>query len=686
MRINISSWSEEELSIINDNRHNLSYVELAHLLEENGYHRSPEAIRKKIKRIDNSEEIEIITDDEEEDIIIKKVPSSRIRQLLNDSFKELVNLKKEFKIKSKKHILQPKVSSNESIVVAISDTHFGKVVKDGEKVVYNTEIAKERFKKLREKIFEVISYARKGVKIDEIVICLVGDIVDNETIYETQSYHIDSFVVEQVKSATKTIWEFILECRKLVDNVRIIAVKGNHGRCLPGYFEVLTNVGYKKIEDVTLDDLIAQVDIEKNNIVFEPAESIFKYNDDETLYEFTANTKDLPLLQCTFDHKLLLADKTIKTAKEAENIFTKENLFYTPGTICREDQIEVYSDNYLRLLVNLIVDGEIVKYSGKKTRLQWRLSKLHKIEHLKKLLEENKIPYIETKEPTLSTNPVYKICVYGENYALKIYRELNKVKTMPWDFIRFNKKQLEIILDEVSIAEDNKQQFLFSSKQTFDVVSTICLMLGKDISTIKRNTKRNNYKIVISDKLKTVKYTKKKIDNPDKDGKSFCIKTKTGFFITRFNKVSPPFVSGNSSGHEDSNWDNVVYQQLEMLINNYSDKNIGIEVKYGDYNIFEVKGHKGLIRHIAPIQTDTPSARAKYGGWYKKYKYDFMIIGHWHHWGINNYNGIPVFRNGSLPGADDLAERMGVHDEPAQILFGVNNKRVPTYVYVIDFK
>lgn len=141
---------------------------------------------------------------------------------------------------------------------------------------------------------------------------------------------------------------------------------------------------------------------------------------------------------------------------------------------------------------------------------------------------------------------------------------------------------------------------------------------------------------------------------------------------------------GRTGGAESSNFDNIIYYNLDLLA-----RTTGLPVTVSnsreEYNTFEVKGHTGLVRHEAPQPDGTPSATAKYGGWYAKHKYDFLISAHYHQVRIGYWHGKPLFRNGSLVGGDDLSERMAVDDNPRQLLFGVSQKRCPTFIYTIEF-
>lgn len=137
---------------------------------------------------------------------------------------------------------------------------------------------------------------------------------------------------------------------------------------------------------------------------------------------------------------------------------------------------------------------------------------------------------------------------------------------------------------------------------------------------------------------------------------------------------------GRSGLSDEANWDNIIYQQLELLADMEADPDLKVRNSYGNFNTCEIKGWKTLIRHNAPAQADTPASIAKFAGWYSVHHWDLMAFGHWHHWGVMTWNGKPIFRNGSLSGGDDYSEQFGACDAPTQLLFGVTDERLPSFI------
>jgi predicted phosphodiesterase len=134
-----------------------------------------------------------------------------------------------------------------------------------------------------------------------------------------------------------------------------------------------------------------------------------------------------------------------------------------------------------------------------------------------------------------------------------------------------------------------------------------------------------------------------------------------------------------------ANWDLMIY----MIIDYWSKmvlKNPNLSIKYAetDYFTFEIRGHKYMIRHLAPEQPDTPAGRVKFNEWARMYKAEGIVYGHWHHFGLFDVDGVRVFRGGSTVGGDSLSESMAKHSEPIQLVWGVNEARVSTFFYAVD--
>ena len=103
------------------------------------------------------------------------------------------------------------------------------------------------------------------------------------------------------------------------------------------------------------------------------------------------------------------------------------------------------------------------------------------------------------------------------------------------------------------------------------------------------------------------------------------------------------------------------------------------------YNTFEVKGWKGIVRHHAPVQADTATGIAKFASWFMMHEWDLFCFAHYHHCGIMTLCGKKLFRNGSLVGGDDYAESLAKYDSPSQLCWCVTEENTAALINIINF-
>ena len=134
-----------------------------------------------------------------------------------------------------------------------------------------------------------------------------------------------------------------------------------------------------------------------------------------------------------------------------------------------------------------------------------------------------------------------------------------------------------------------------------------------------------------------------------------------------------------------SNWDLQIYLILDFWARLVL-KNPRLTIKFAEteHMVLNIRGHNYLIRHTAPEQCDSPAGRAKVNEWARRHKAEAIVYSHWHHFGLNDVDGVRVFRGGSIVGGDSLSENMGKHSSPIQLCWGVNEQRVSTFFYAVD--
>ena len=122
----------------------------------------------------------------------------------------------------------------------------------------------------------------------------------------------------------------------------------------------------------------------------------------------------------------------------------------------------------------------------------------------------------------------------------------------------------------------------------------------------------------------------------------------------------------SKTASEKTNWDNIIYQTLGYLSSVAMNPQLIVNVNFNAFHTFNVQDKTGMLFHHGTKHLGTASMQQKVAGWIYTKGFDFMCHGHWHHWSADTQFGKLVVANGSLPGDDDLSERMGVFDPPRQ--------------------
>lgn len=154
--------------------------------------------------------------------------------------------------------------------------------------------------------------------------------------------------------------------------------------------------------------------------------------------------------------------------------------------------------------------------------------------------------------------------------------------------------------------------------------------------------------------------------------------------------IREEFVIGNhGKGHKHfdgiTNFDSLIHLNEQIVRDVTKNKELSIcENHQLKDRVINVRGHKILMRHWAPPQTETPAAFRRYGGWLNIYNYDAMFTAHFHSPKMSYFQQKPIIRNGSIVGDDDYSRELGYTAKPCQVVMGVSDKRMPTFLYTLD--
>jgi predicted phosphodiesterase len=212
-------WLKEEIDFLRDNL-DLSPTEIWDLYKKRFNNRSYDSIQKKVRKL---KEAFSRSDDTSNQSYLqnREIPSEvraenekGVREWLEDIAKLTKN--KKFKV------AKPVQSDASSLVIVLSDLHVGKSTE-----WFNLDVAKTRLLSMPRQIANGLP----DHDIDEVVVALVGDLVEGEDIYPNQPWGVDAPAINQLKACSYGIWDMLVETSRMFDcPVRVVSVPGNHGR------------------------------------------------------------------------------------------------------------------------------------------------------------------------------------------------------------------------------------------------------------------------------------------------------------------------------------------------------------------------------------------------------------------------------------------------------------------------
>lgn len=330
-------------------------------------------------------------------------------------------------------------------------------------------------------------------------------------------------------------------------NPRIYYTIGNH-ECFDKRTDVLTpDNGWVNIKDLVEYRVKSVMGYNISTGLIEETQ-VTNYHSSyctELLNIETCNTKQI----VTPNHELVL-DKEIKIPAY---LIDKDNLNkrIIPCADSVAHKHPKYNNNEIKLITWICTDGCIV---FSKPRIQFKLSYPEKIQALKDLLEEAKIPYTIKKATMSGVNKLqpFLIRIYGEA-AKKIigkYFSSGK-KEFPHNFKDLNKEQLRVLLNTIvqtdGAKKENRIYFYSSNIHNLDIIQENCvknnLSCRIDEGRSGFNPFKKTYKAIITDNYTWVK-NQNKIEVVPYRNLVYCLTTKLGTLVTRIDgKVA---ITGNS--------------------------------------------------------------------------------------------------------------------------------------------
>lgn len=113
----------------------------------------------------------------------------------------------------------------ETALLHLTDWQLGKHTDS-----YDTEVCKERVRRVVEKTIRLTEVQRADHPVDRIIVMLGGDMIENVSTFPGQAFEVDSTAFSQVFEAAALIEATIISLLEHFDQVEVYEVAGNHGR------------------------------------------------------------------------------------------------------------------------------------------------------------------------------------------------------------------------------------------------------------------------------------------------------------------------------------------------------------------------------------------------------------------------------------------------------------------------
>jgi len=172
---------------------------------------------------------------------IKKVKRQDIMKLGKAIGEQVYENYKIISLKEPK-ALKGKGKKEETSVLDISDIHLGMInevfdSRTGRKeITYNMSIFERELETLQQSVFEIHQLLSHAYRLPNLVINILGDIVTNDRIFPEQTFEIEKCVGLQVWDAISYLTKLTNNLLRVYENIKIVAVVGNHGRSNPNHY------------------------------------------------------------------------------------------------------------------------------------------------------------------------------------------------------------------------------------------------------------------------------------------------------------------------------------------------------------------------------------------------------------------------------------------------------------------
>lgn len=314
-----------------------------------------------------------------------------------------------------------------------------------------------------------------------------------------------------------------------------VMIYGGGAGCLPGYTEILTDHGWKRIDNCSKDTVIAEYSHNDQEIYFRHPEAYIKLPC-ETFYRLDGDNLSLTL---SAEHKVLYKDKNSYTQVDTwadilndheDSKYGWEGSIPTALNTVNAEGLP-FSIEQLKLYCALIFLGKQISYKG--NTAYYQNTDFQKLEQLKFLAEK----------ANLNTRR------HGDYVFIELDQVINHFYTY---FYKANMYEIEEVISSLRMWKHiNNGEILFVNKQDADFIQYCYSVLNYntrlkcsfhdpyELFTLTVDNSQGGYTSLASDLWKAPV-----MDVYSNDGFKYCFTTSTGYFVARQNNQI--FITGNS--------------------------------------------------------------------------------------------------------------------------------------------
>lgn len=347
-------------------------------------------------------------------------------------------------------------------------------------------------------------------------------------------------------STKKDCWKYVKE--NIVSFIYTINQPSRASQCVTEDTEVLTPSGFKKYNELMVNDDIYTWDNGKLNIqktdkvnVYDYEGEMHSYSGRDTIQVVTPTHRVL--------HKKNNSNEYLLT--ESSKLIDKKTPLTYPVAMLKDDRPDFdISDSLLKLCVFILTDGHIdIQRGGRfnitKSPLRWGNDEILEV------LSDNNITYnhrVADSEFGGTVN-VYETHVEPSQHVLSL---LNYTKTeLPGWFTKLSKRQANIVIDiwammdgHTEVDNYNKQKCQCDNYNIADQLQHVCFLAGRGSSISSRAIGDNKKETIYLIPYHRVNKDARKKEVIQYKGKVWCPSTKDGVVV--FRKDGRIFISGNS--------------------------------------------------------------------------------------------------------------------------------------------